>query len=344
MRYWWRTSFFLTLIWWGLISAIQVNKAPPLPALYFRGDEQRVMRVDLGGTQQIQQTSFNVPNLHHISPNGQYWLEFSNAPLTLIIKSHDSNTPLITYHDDRASQFVSARWSPDGAGIAIAARSNINGFFYYLRLDGTVSDLDLPNRRQMLVQSIAWSPDSQRIAYTYTQGLRVHDMVQNSGTLISNTNGNSRYDTPMWSPDGSSILFLEQGANYRICLKSLNADGTNVATLSCGYSNIGPGIVNPQWSSDGSQIVFALAPNPQVSPTIYVIPIDGSKPKRLINTFKLYGNPHWSPDTSTIAYTQYTLSGTFTSSLALLDPQRRIEINLLQDMGAGAMWYPHTTH
>jgi len=104
---------------------------------------------------------------------------------------------------------------------------------------------------------------------------------------------------PAWSPNGQEIAFVsnrenEQGGGQYIYI--MNADGSDVRQLTTGNNSD-----HPDWSHDGSAIVFSSDANGNNE--IYVIKADGGvEPTNLTNSDAQDIQPTWSPDGSKIAW------------------------------------------
>src|SRR5436190_9367020 len=72
------------------------------------------------------------------------------------------------------------------------------------------------------------------------------------GNLTRLTNNTASDSEPVWSPDGSQIVFTSnRPGNFEIY--KMNADGTGQTRLT----NKAAFDADPSWSADGTQIVFA---------------------------------------------------------------------------------------
>ena len=98
-----------------------------------------------------------------------------------------------------------------------------------------------------------WSPDSTRIAYD-TAGdaqLWVYDWFTGSNNMIYES---GQYSTsgPVWSPDGTKILFREDASYNNPHITVINADGTGrqIVPVQSGY------VSNPSWSPSGTAFVY----------------------------------------------------------------------------------------
>jgi Tol biopolymer transport system component len=152
-----------------------------------------------------------------------------------------------------------------------------------------------------------WSPDGTMIAFS-----RVLDdpgafrgaqsdifTMRADGTEERNLTNTTEYESfPVWSPDGSRIAFdLQIGFCFAgFCdpefddLFAMSSDGTGRTRLT---NQNGLDEVFPEWSPDGSKIVFA-------DRGLYAVQVDGSGVSQL--TDGPDAAPSWSPDGSKIAF------------------------------------------
>ena len=119
-------------------------------------------------------------------------------------------------------------------------------------------------------------------------------------------------DNPVYSPDGSKIAFNRMnGFKTEICI--MNADGTNVVTVTS--NDVTPQSFNsdPSWSPDGTQFVFTSNRSGSGKAEIWKANADGSGLVRLTISvqkgsdgqgpiFTADFGPAWSPDGSKIAF------------------------------------------
>jgi len=116
-------------------------------------------------------------------------------------------------------------------------------------------------------------------------------------------------DTPVWSPDGSRLVF--QGSGDRGSqLWVIDADGTNLHQLTPTPAGCPDGLcteaVNPAWSPDGRTIAY-IAPEHQSSiftrTALMLIDVATGTTTELYSTSDSgFGRPTWSPDGATIAF------------------------------------------
>lgn len=151
--------------------------------------------------------------------------------------------------------------------------------------------------------SVSWSPDDSQIAYTKWSSDQFAEQVwvMNADGTDSRqlTSGNKRTLFVDWSPDGSMLA-----VPYDYQLHLLSPDGSSVRRIFAGFTR------NLAWSPDGSMIAFEGENRPNGNPyddmDIWIIGSDGSNPRNLTNTAKVYdGNPSWSPDGKSIVFASF---------------------------------------
>lgn len=179
--------------------------------------------------------------------------------------------------------------------------------------------------------SYAWSPDGARIAYTSMRALDGSDSDGNSDNVwIMNADGTN--GAPLtrftkvatlfemaWSPDGTQIAFVSRGAldgsdtpgmTYNIWVARTDGSGISPLTRLTGLS----WNVSPQWSPDGTRIVYASnrpldgTDAAAVTFNLWVMNADGTGQNALTTSstisaiFGLGFPVTWSPDSSRIAF------------------------------------------
>jgi dipeptidyl aminopeptidase/acylaminoacyl peptidase len=165
---------------------------------------------------------------------------------------------------DLKSSVHSLAWAPDGKQIAFAAvdvdskadekRKEVFGEYHiededYKRTQLWVLELDSQRCRKLTggealhVGAFDWAPDSSRLAFhalpspdakDWTEG-RICSVDLQTLVIVSLTG--TGYDSPRWSPDGSSIACLQIGSpwykNNRLCL--IDVENGEVESLDCAF-------------------------------------------------------------------------------------------------------------
>jgi Tol biopolymer transport system component len=161
---------------------------------------------------------------------------------------------------------IEARWAPNGRRIAFIEAENFTpvSSVWVMNADGR-------GRRQLVPESfghsrvLEWSPDGRRILYDrgpnlwsmWADGSRKRRLVRRVWMEDAD-----------WSPDGRSIAFTN-GDNIYV----VRADGS-------GRRRLATGGVSPEWTADGTTILFVRkwqAPRPGV----YAVAAAGGRPRRL---------------------------------------------------------------
>lgn len=137
---------------------------------------------------------------------------------------------------------------------------------------------------------------SKLIAFHRADGLYV---IRPDGTGIDTRASGMAEENPIWSPDGSRILF-ERAVDGAKDIFSVNADGSGLVNLTAGA----PGDDNgPVWSPDGKYIAFVSERNYTASGAdMFVMEADGRNP--MLVDIKADG-ASWSPDGAKLAYGSY---------------------------------------
>ena len=144
-----------------------------------------------------------------------------------------------------------------------------------------------------------WSPDGESIVFeSYRDSnndIYVMDADGSDQTRLTEGNLLTDYYNPTWSPSGDHITYKSVRYNHEIYI--MDADGTDQTNLT-GNAALDE---YPDWSSDGSRIVFIS--NRDDNKEIYVMDSDGTNQTRLTNSEANEQNPKWSPDGNSIVFT-----------------------------------------
>lgn len=186
-------------------------------------------------------------------------------------------------------------WSPDGTKIAFTSRRDGNNEVYLMNADGTNPLRLTHDPRDDFAPS--FSPDGKKIAFVSDRnnsagvndiyrGLNNIYVMNVDGTNVTPlTSGEIDY-TPVWSPDGTRIVFRSSdGSQSDIFV--INADGSGRSNLTHTTSDEW----SPSWSPDGTLIAFQT--NRDGNWEIYVMQANGSSPVNLTNNAADDQRPYW---------------------------------------------------
>lgn len=183
------------------------------------------------------------------------------------------------------NQVESVAWAPDGSRLAaIAQRQEGEALILVDGHTGAVTELETSLGNG--ASDLSWSPDGTTLGYTqfFLDGSSTAMMVGVDGAnprplLTGHAEGRSA--SPVWSPDGASIAFLQDDD-----LHLLDVASGVVTRLTAG----GTGSV-AAWSPDGSRLAYASGPQ------VWVVGMGGDQPRLVsLGSDGDYLNPQWLPD------------------------------------------------
>ncbi|GEM_PF-1155051 len=191
--------------------------------------------------------------------------------------------------------------SYDGCKIVFSSNREGNYELYTMYPDGTsVRRISATGDADELTPS--WSPDGRKIAYVLSpednwQVSEIHVMNAN-GTgdtaITGNTSGDSH---PVWSPDGSRILFYsKRDGHYEVY--AMDANGGNQTRLTYSSTNA----VNAQWSPDGNKIIYNDVDTSTMTGQVHLMNADGTNDTVLTSSTGINENPCFSPDGTSIVF------------------------------------------
>jgi TolB protein len=215
-------------------------------------------------------------------------------------------------------------WSPDGRRIAFFRFSRGAAALWVMNEDGSgARSVTSPGEGPWkpfrdptvfptpevidpgtVVRAIAWSPDSERIAFA-VDPFGGHPEVrivpldgEGEPTILEGS-------YPTWSPDGTRLCLAQRTA-LGTRLVTISPDGTDQDVITEGSATH----TMPQWSPDGASILYVSdEEGPPGKLELWVMRSDGIEPKQVTsdatelsghNPWELY--PSWSPDGSTVVY------------------------------------------
>jgi Tol biopolymer transport system component len=214
------------------------------------GARQQIFVMDADGTNQV-----NISNdlMHHQNapawfPDGRiafivFPLDFSAGDLW-IMNADGSNQQLIY-----SSPGILGAWypsvSPDGTEIAFNDDRDGDDEVYVINADG--SNLRQLTNNTTQDYGVNWSPDGSRIAFARERsGTANHGDAGNGNVYVMDADGSHQIRLtmhgnddfyPIWSPDGSKIVFSRGNGNTKsgernIDVYVMNANGSNIVQLT----------------------------------------------------------------------------------------------------------------
>jgi Tol biopolymer transport system component len=203
-------------------------------------------------------------------------------------------------------------WSPDGTQIAFQHTDHRLGTtddvsprdIYVMNSNGTEERcLTCEVDKEIHCEHPSWAPNSQLVVASCEVGdgynLYVINIATNTLLKLTDYIGDERY--PVWSPDGTQIVFLSQ---MDIETNHEREWGYNVYTIASEGANLsqlaeGAKYGRATWSPDGQQVSAALMES-NVS-TAQLCRIDLHSLALNCNNSAKCGNTAWSPNGSQIA-------------------------------------------
>jgi Tol biopolymer transport system component len=163
-------------------------------------------------------------------------------------------------------------------------------------------------------------------------------LINADGTQLTRLTNNFSHDyLPLWSPDGSRLLFLSDRDHPPILqIYVMNADGSNQTRLT----NEPNGAYHPAWSPDGTMIAYFMEQD--LHSDLYLIHVDGSGRTLLTSEPAYAAHVRWSPDGQQLAFISSNLPVEASMSVVVMsiDRSQRIFISDRSKSAGAPVWFP----
>lgn len=258
------------------------------------------------------------------------------------IYAHDLDHNLTRRLSSQPVALSSLNLSPDGYTLLFEAGTERSAWplgTFQMRWDGGRA------RRFPIedAQGLRWSPDGRWLVFTRVVGgqnvLYLVDAAcaeDDSRCLepIQITAEGFSAATPNWSPDGSWLAYAANpGGNYDLFLLDLGCVDAPGGCIGQGQelAQSEADEVLPQWSPDGSRLLFGRLVDRQVA--LYLIePFGTQTAQPLAGDWRMTTIPAWSPDGGRIAF--------FSERLYVIDVPGGVPRRLGEQPGSWPVWSP----
>jgi Tol biopolymer transport system component len=197
------------------------------------------------------------------------------------------------------------RWSRDGRQLVFSRTDGSTPLnLYMMNADGT-NIVRLTNSASTADLFATWMADGRHIVFTRAPagnggagcaaGSTLWVVGADGSGLRQLTPDTYMACTPAASPSGSRLAFsasFDQGFTFQIY--TIDLDGSGLRRLSPPVTGFD---FRPNWSPDGSSLVFLNGPMPVINyNAIWVMRSDGTGRQQLTLPTPSWDNPVWSPD------------------------------------------------
>ena len=263
------------------------------PSRYFTGSD--LFNLEVATDPQISPDGRSIA---YVRKSNDIMTDRARSTIWLVDVATGQQRPLVA----GSGSYFSPRWSKDGARLAYVAAEGGNSQLYvrWMANGESARITGLPDSPD----SIAWSPDGRRIAYS----MFVPDDGPKLGQAPPKPDG-AKWADPLQVID--AINYRGDGAGYfkpgYQQIFWVPADGGAPAQLTFGPTNAGSQV---SWTPDSRAVVFSANLNKDWERNlneseIYRVSIDGAAPVALTSRKGPDGSPVVSPDGRMIAYVGY---------------------------------------
>jgi len=192
--------------------------------------------------------------------------------------------------------------------------------FRRLYVDGSsiwTMDRDGKNHRtvwfgRFYIESLCWSPNGKKIAFTYftkkSSEIRIIDIENKEMKCILKVSLKELIQNISFSPSGTNIIFLMSKGREGNKIYIMDSNGKETKVISTPFEYH----FSPRFFPDGRKIIFA-------SDSIYIMNIDGTNIKKIIDTSVAMSCPVVSPNGDWIAFKDKTQNSKISNEITLLN-------------------------
>lgn len=251
---------------------------------YFYWTRRLALPVSIGGFVNLT-NNLAEDNLPGWSPDGKKIAFTSNrdgAGDIYVMNSDGSNVRRLTFTPQAESSSV---WSPDGTKIVFDSARDGNREIYIMNADGS-DQTRLTFNPTIDSGPVSFSPDGKRVAFSRNasnEGEAVYNydiyVMNIDGSELKQVTTDPEFDAePVWSPDGSRILFTS-GRDHNFRLYAISPDGSGEVDLS---PNSPTSFGAFAFTADGRQ-VYCTGNTPEKIEIIqiYLVNADGTNRRQL---------------------------------------------------------------